>query len=475
MVECVSHGYHGYRHRGKGVRDQQALPDIYCSVMSTTKPNSPEAEEQNTEILATFRKAEQDGLKLAIKGRLVAIVLLVLWLLWSRGLGPAVEILVVGGTFAALGLFHFRIIATRWDKSWSKYVFLGLDVAILSILVAIAPVEPRVDLPQEFIFRFNIFYYYFLFVAIAGLSLSPGLVLWAGVVGSIGWLGAYWHIYLAAENPLLWGDIPLETTREEFLAVFLSPDFLPAGSRFHEVVILLITAILLAVVIQRARNTLYAHLEADAERRSVTDMFGRHVPRAIAEMMISDKGALEPIEREATVLFADIAGFTALTEKLGPSGITKVLNAYFDDATDIIGRYGGVITQFQGDAILAIFNVPATDPAHAQKALDAAQELSKRTSLKTYGDQPLSIRIGINTGQLIAGNVGGGGRQTYTVHGDSVNMAARLEAMNKELGTCILLSESTADRVGDTHLRKIGNVTIRGQSGEFRVFTIDGN
>ena len=441
--------------------------------MDTTKRFLPEVEKQNEEILSTFRKAEQDGLKLAIKGRLVAIVLLVLWLLWSRGLGPAPEILVVGGTFAALGLFHLRIIATRWDKSWSKYVFLGLDVAILSTLVALAPVEPRVDLPQAFIFRFNIFHYYFLFVAIAGLSLSPGLVMWAGVIGSIGWLGAYLHIYLEAKNPLLWEDIPLETTRDEFLSVFLSPDFLPAGSRFHEVVILLITAILLAIVIQRARGTLYAHLEADAERRSVTDMFGRHVPRAIAEMMISDKGALEPVECEATVLFADVAGFTTLTEKLGPSGITNVLNAYFDDATDVISMYGGVITQFQGDAILALFNVPVTDPAHAQKAIDSAQELSRRTNLNTYGGEALSIRIGINTGHLIAGNVGGGGRQTYTVHGDTVNMAARLEAMNKEFGTSILLSESTANRLTDSKLRNIGKLNIRGQSGEFQVFTVD--
>ncbi len=441
--------------------------------MNTPERFSPEVEEQNAQILATFREAERDGLRLAIKGRIVAIVLVVLWLLWSRGMGPAFEIMIVGGTFAALGLFHFKIIATRWDKSWTKYVFLSLDVAILSTLVAIAPVEPRVDLPQAFIFRFDIFPYYFLFVAVAGLSFSPGLVLWAGVAGSIGWLGAYWHIFLQTENPLLWGDIPLQTTREEFLAVFLSPDFLPVGSRFHEVLILLITAILLAVVMQRARGTLYAHLEADAERRSVTDMFGRHVPKAIAEMMISDKGALEPIEREATVLFADIAGFTTLTEKLGPSGITNVLNAYFDDATDIISRHGGVITQFQGDAILAIFNVPATDPAHAQKALDAAQELSASTDLKTYGGESLSIRIGINTGHLIAGNVGGGGRQTYTVHGDTVNMAARLEAMNKDHGTCILLSESTADRIANPSLRKIGNVKIRGQSGEFQVFTIE--
>jgi hypothetical protein len=199
-------------------------------------------------------KLSRTASSFAIKGRLVAIVLLVLWLLWSRGRGPAAEIVMVGGIFAALGLLQFSVIATRWDRSWSKYVFLALDVAILSTLVALAPVEPRVDLPQAFIFRFNISHYYFLFVAIAGLSLSPGLLLWAGVVGSIGWLGAYLHVYDVTENPLLWGDIPLQTTRDEFLGVSLSPNFLPAGSRFHEIVILLITAILLAVVIKRANQ-----------------------------------------------------------------------------------------------------------------------------------------------------------------------------------------------------------------------------
>lgn len=117
--------------------------------------------------------------------------------------------------------------------------------------------------------------------------------------------------------------------------------------------------------------------------------------------------------------------------------------------------------------------MPVTDPAHARNALDAARELLRRTNLKTFGDESLSIRIGISTGHLIAGNVGGGGRQTYTVHGDTVNMAARLEAMNKELGTSILISESTADRIPGSCLRKIGNVDVRGQSGQFQVFTVE--
>ncbi|MCH9675369.1 MAG: adenylate/guanylate cyclase domain-containing protein [Gammaproteobacteria bacterium] len=427
----------------------------------------------NQEILQTFRTAEQTGLRLAIIGKLAAIGLVVLWLLFSRGRGPAAEVLVVGFAFAGLGLVHYRIISSPWDRPWVKYLFLGLDVAFLSILVGVAPVEPRVDLPQAFIFRFNIFPYYFLIVAIAGLSFSPGLVLWAGVAGSAGWLSAYAYIFAMADNPLQWSDIPSVVTQQQFYAVFLSPAFLPGGSRLQEVVVLLVTAALLTVVMHRARATVYAHLHADAERQRVSNLFGRHVPRAVADMMISDKGALQPIEREATVLFADIEGFTSLTETLGPTRITRVLNAYFDDATRIISDHGGVITQFQGDAILAIFNVPVANPDHAQKAVDAAQKLSNQTRLKTYSGESLSIRIGIDTGNLIAGNVGGGGRQTYTVHGDVVNAAARLEAMNKKLGTSILLSGATAGRLTPASVKRIGKMDVRGQRAQTEVFTTD--
>ena len=143
--------------------------------------------------------------------------------------------------------------------------------------------------------------------------------------------------------------------------------------------------------------------------------------------MIKDKGALDPIERQATVLFIDLTGFTKLTEAKGPRAIVDILNAYFDAATEIIGKHNGVVTQFQGDAILAIFNVPFEDEDHAQHAFDAATDLLDTVRNETFAGEQLAIRIGLNSGPLIAGNVGGGGRQSYTVHGDAVNLAARLE------------------------------------------------
>ncbi len=430
-----------------------------------------ETAKQDEQIRATFRNAEEQGLKVAIQGKVVAILLVVLYLVATRGLIAAPAFLLAGGLFAALGLWHYRIIGSSSDRPWVKYVFLSLDIALLSILVAVGPTDLNYDLPKALIFRFDVFPYYFLFIAVAGFSFSPGLMLWAGIAGSAGWLGAYVHVLAGAANVLQWSDIPNGATRQQFLSVFLSPDFLPFGSRVQEALVLITIAALLAVVMRRARNTVFAHLEAEAERRNVNELFGRHVPRAVADLMIAGRGELAPTEREATVLFADVVGFTALTEKLGPAGITDVLNAYFDDAANIIGAEGGIITQFQGDAILAVFNLPAADPEHAARALRAGIALLERVRESTYGGEKIAIRVGINTGNVVAGNVGGGGRENYTVHGDAVNAAARLEALNKDLGTHLIVSASTATRAGEAGLERVGAVELRGQSQLSEVFT----
>ena len=122
----------------------------------------------------------------------------------------------------------------------------------------------------------------------------------------------------------------------------------------------------------RARHTLERQLEAERDRATLYGIFGRFVPRAIVNAMIAGRGALAPIEREATVLFADIAGFTAMTERAGAVRTVEILNAYFDEVTRIIGAHNGVVTQFHGDAVLAMFNVPVEDPRHAENAFEAA-------------------------------------------------------------------------------------------------------
>ncbi len=207
------------------------------------------------------------------------------------------------------------------------------------------------------------------------------------------------------------------------------------------------------------------------EREVIRNTLGRYVPEAVAADLIHGGGQMEPRAAEATVLFADVAGFTNLTETLGAKGIVEVLNAYFSAMAAILERHGGIITQFQGDALLATFNVPMADPAHAEHALSAAGEMIAAADEKTFGGHAVGNRIGIATGNVVAGPVGASGRLSYTVHGDAVNLAARLEQMNKEHGTRVLISDATAALL-KRELKAVGEIAVRGQSRPAKVWTV---
>lgn len=424
-----------------------------------------------------FLRAEQTGLKLAIIGRTVALVLLGLWILASRADDPArlFGYAIALAVFAALGLAHYFLIATRFDRPWVKYAFIALDIAIVSALVATQPVyQSAADLPSVFIFRLPIFPFYFVILGIAALSFSPGLVAWAGITGALGWMSAFAHRASGVEGLLNWSQIPPNPTAEEVMAVVLDPNFGGLSARIQEIVSLAVVAVLIALVMWRARTTLRRQLEAEHDRAMLSGIFGRFVPQAIVNAMLDGRGALAPIEREATVLFADIAGFTEMTERAGPVRTVEILNAYFDEVTRIIGANNGIVTQFQGDAVLATFNVPVEDAGHAGNAVNAARAILACVAGREFAGERIQVRIGINTGLLVAGNVGGGGRQSYTVHGDAVNLAARLEALCKEHGTSLLLSATTAKALPEAELVAVGDVAVRGFTEPVTVYSIPG-
>lgn len=437
------------------------------------------ADDSADQSIALFRDAENKGLRLAIVARTITLITIWVWMLSTRGIdspssaGYGVAFLV----YTALGACHYLLIGTRHDRRWVKYVFVAIDIMILSTLLATHPLIPGLDVPQTFTFRNATFPLFFVILAIAAFSLSPWLTLFSGAAGAAGWVGAHQIAIQTVANPLDWVDLPENPTSQQFIEFFLSPNFVGTGSRVQEAVFLFVVAGLFAVVIQRARKTVIKQLELDEEKRTLTEVFGRYVPPAVAESLIHDKGMLEPLEREATILFLDIANFTAMTEQAGPRGIVTILNDYFDDVARIISDHEGIITQFQGDAVLASFNVPLEHTDHAGQAVRAALDIQEITSQR----HNLSSRIGICTGTVLAGNIGGGGRQTYTVHGPTVNLAARLEGLNKEYGTHILVSRPTIDLLDQTdtaggsakkeHFETVGKIDVRGFSDPVEILT----
>ena len=217
----------------------------------------------------TFLRAEQSGLKLAIIGRTVALVLLGVWLVGSRARDPvrALDYVIVLSVFAALGLVQYALIATRFDRRWLKYVFITIDIAIVSALVATQPLfETAADLPPVMTFRAPLFPYYFVILGVAAFSFSPGMVLWTGIVGALGWLVAFVHAAGGIDGSLNWRAIPPNPTADEVMAVVLHPNFGGLSGRVQEAISLVVVAVLIALVMWRARSTLKRQLEAERDR-----------------------------------------------------------------------------------------------------------------------------------------------------------------------------------------------------------------
>lgn len=225
------------------------------------------------------------------------------------------------------------------------------------------------------------------------------------------------------------------------------------------------------------RTLLDARIQASLEkkrlREAVVEQLGRYVPEAVATSIIRDHRTLEPKRTLATILFADIEEFTRISEGLSPENVVTMLNEYFPAIVEPVIRHGGVVNQFQGDAVLVTFNIPLPDPNHADNAVKASQDIQQIVSERTFAGVRLRTRIGINTGQVVAGNVGSDSRYSYTVHGDAVNSAARLEQLNKELGTYTLISATTKALLQhDYGLRSLGTVPIRGKQDGLGIYTL---
>jgi adenylate cyclase len=220
-----------------------------------------------------------------------------------------------------------------------------------------------------------------------------------------------------------------------------------------------------------AARAFNAMVDGLRERTIIRNTLGRFVSEEVARGLLSGKGELEPVEAKATALVCDLESFTLLTDSLGPRRVVEFLNAYFEAMAQIIERYNGVITQFQGDAVLAVFNVPIHDRDHAAHAVSAAIEMVRAADEHEFAGVRVRNRIGISTGRMLAGAVGSRGRLTYTVHGNTVNVASRIEAMNKDLGTRILVSGKTAERCAGIALRQVAEVEVRGYGERVTLFT----
>ncbi len=218
-------------------------------------------------------------------------------------------------------------------------------------------------------------------------------------------------------------------------------------------------------------------VEGLRERQRIRETFGKYVSESVASALMrqTGDGRLRGRTAEATLLFTDIEGFTTLSEHLDPEVLIAVLNEYLEVVVEPIQRHGGVVSSFIGDGLFASFNLPLPNEAHAASAVAAAVDIQRALASRVFtGGVKLATRIGLNTGTVIGGTIGAGDRLSYTLLGDAVNTASRLQELNKVHGTAILATEATCHAAGPGFtFRPIGDVPIRGREESLSIFCVE--
>jgi adenylate cyclase len=296
---------------------------------------------------------------------------------------------------------------------------------------------------------------YFVFILLSTLRLDFWLSAWTGAVAAVQLLAlAAWLLPIE-----LFSDLP-----ERALTYNISRSIVLLGS-----------GIIAGIVAGSLRRQFEASVAAAAARDRVTNLFGQHVSPAVVDRLLATATDPPSEMRRVCVLFLDIRGFTAMSRVRAAGATVALLNDFFADMIEIVDRHNGIINKFLGDGFLALFGAPLEDPKAAVHALAAARGMLDAVDAwnKARPDNVLRVGIGIHIGDAVTGTVGSPQRKEYTVIGDTVNLAARLEQLTKETGAKLLISSSMHEATtGVDGATDLGPLAIRGYDEAIRVWRV---
>jgi adenylate cyclase len=232
----------------------------------------------------------------------------------------------------------------------------------------------------------------------------------------------------------------------------------------------------LSIVVTFITIVTYRVMTEEKEKKKIKSMFGKYVSPQVVENLLVNPPELGGVDKELTVLFSDIRGFTTLSETMTPQELVNHLNVYLTAMTDIILEYKGTLDKYVGDEVMCFWGAPLPEPNHAMLACMCA--LRQIESLKALNEQwpserRINIGIGLNSGIMTVGNMGSPGRMNYTLMGDNVNLGARLEGTNKQYSTTIIISENTYSLVKERVIvRELDNIRVKGKNKPVLIYEL---
>ncbi len=362
----------------------------------------------------------------------------------------------------------FRLVGAHRGRlaNWLLMVSVVMDIGLLMVLIWSFHVQYMQ--PASFYLKAPTMVYVFIFIALRALRFEPRFILIAGAAAATGWLLLVFYVVFAVpEDPMITRDY----------VTYLTSNAILIGAEVDKILSILLVTLVLAVAIMRAQRMLG---RAVLDSMAAADL-SRFVSVEVADRIKTSDVAIQPGDGEskfATVMFTDIEGFSTISEKLTPQELAGMLNEYFSALAVVISEHGGEISQFIGDMLVITYNAVSPNEDHAKNAVSTALGIQDITNSRTFGSSEgggatLKTRCGINTGDIVVGAVGTADRLVFTVHGDNVNIAARLEPLNKEYGTYILAGENTVQACSKAFdMEPVGEVTVRGRATPTKIFTV---
>ncbi len=442
------------------------LMDIFSR--STSEPG---------EVSKELAQEELTGLGYVFWGRFLVLALLAAWIAATLPIERSSLYVAAIIVFAALGAAPYLLTRRGIGGTPVIAIFLLLDAAILSYILIFPNPYGLDGWSPQLNLRAPGFLYVGVFLVAMALSYKPILVIWAGIATITTWtLGYLWVLNLPdtvvfASRDVLDRGLGIEAV----LHTILDPKAVGLTRLSNQIVFLALVTVILTLTVWRSRRLVRRQVAAEAQRSALSRYFS---PNIVREVSTNSQSLDQPKVQPVAVLFADMVGFTAITERLTPHALVSLLREFHGKLAEKAFAHGGTVDKYIGDAIMVHFGTPHAKPDDAVRALACAAEMVSSIEQWTAerartGEPPIGIGVGVHFGDVIVGNIGDSRRLEYTVLGDTVNVASRLEHLTRDLSASLVVSDDLIQAVRAQNvdpatvapgLRKDASRTVRGRS-----------
>ena len=437
------------------------------------------ADRQEERIGAALLREQRRGVRMAAVARLIALTVILLWTLAIDRTYENLPIYGIIGILAGLSFFTVWIASRDLYRTWMLYPLVLVEHALIAYGLLFVSSFAGEPFPGPIMLRSVWFAVFFLFIAGATLAQAPLLVLWSGFCAAAAWCGG--ALIVMRDPAVRVTDLTFggAGTMAELLAIYLHPMFVDQVGWMSQALLLMLVSTTLAVAVMRSRRMMTDQIAAERERANLARYFSPDMVDRLASM---DSPLAQAQTRSVAVMFADLVGFTRLCEQEPPEAVIDLLRGFRARMERCVFANGGTIDKYVGDCVMVTFGTLQTSPQDAASSLACALDMVQ--SVETWnrereaeGRPLLRLGIGIHYGEALLGDIGGERQMEFTVIGDTVNVASRLEKITRDLGADIVVSDDLARAaqaaVGEGILRsfqKAEAVSLRGRSGSIGVW-----